>query len=50
MGDEEVSDCGHPCSPDAPCDECASYWQRMVEEGYWDGHRWTDKGWEEITK
>ncbi len=30
----------------------SAYWQRMVEEGYWDNneHKWTDKGWKEIVK
>ena len=47
---EEESDCGKPCDPTNPCDECAEYWQRMKAEGYWDGHSWTPKGWKEITK
>lgn len=44
--------CGQPCDPNAPCDECADYWNRMVDAGYWnvEHHRWTDKGWREITK
>ena len=49
--DEEFN-CGEPCSPNAPCDECDNYWQRMVNEGLWDmeQHRWTDKGWALITR
>jgi hypothetical protein len=49
---EEESKCGKPCPPTGPCDECAAYWTRMEREGYWDTerHRWTDKGWKEITK
>ena len=48
----EESSCERPCDPDNACDECAEYWQRMIREGYWDKdrHRWTDKGWREITK
>lgn len=43
---ENKSACGQPCSPDCACDECADYWQRMVDEGLWDKerHKWTDKG------
>ena len=50
--DEPESACGKPCDPDRPCDECDAYWQRMVSDGFWDRsqHRWTDKGWREITK
>jgi hypothetical protein len=50
--DEEESACGKPCDPNRSCDECEPYWQRMVAEGYWnrERHRWTDKGWKEITK
>ena len=46
------NECGIPCDPSNPCDECAEYWQRMKAEGYWDGnaHAWTPKGWREITK
>ena len=48
----EESSCKRPCDPESACDECAKYWQRMIQEGYWDKdhHRWTDKGWREITK
>lgn len=50
--DDDESQCGKPCSPDNPCDECAGYWQRMVAEGYWnrERHRWTEKGWAQITR
>jgi hypothetical protein len=46
------SECQCPCDPATDCPECAAYWDRMVSEGYWDAehHRWTDKGWKEITK
>lgn len=49
---EEESTCGRPCDPQAPCDECDEYWQRMMHEGYWDNRRrqWTDKGWASITR
>lgn len=54
MADEQdnVFECGKPCSPDNPCDECAAYWERMANEGLWDReqHRWTDKGWKSITR
>ncbi len=51
--DEEESVCRLPCDSDTGCPECSTtYWQRMVEEGYWDNneHKWTDKGWKEIVK
>lgn len=37
--------CGHPCPPDNPCTECASYWRQQIAEGLWDPHRgrWTNK-------
>lgn len=48
---EVFSDCGQPCPPDDACDECADYWNRMEQEGYWDPRgKWTNKGWDEITK
>jgi len=49
---EDDEECQQPCDPESGCDGCAEYWARMVHEGYWDheGHRWTDKGWREITK
>jgi hypothetical protein len=48
--DEEC--CGKPCDPNLHTECCAEYWQRMEREGYWDRdqHRWTEKGWREITK
>ena len=48
----DESECQNPCHPNSACDECAEYWHRMVDEGYWsrDEKRWTDKGWREITK
>ena len=37
-------ECGNPCSPNAPCDECFGYWYRMRHEGLWiDGKGWTAK-------
>lgn len=50
--EQEESSCGRPCAPEQACDECSDYWFRMQQEGYWDKerHRWTDKGWKEITK
>jgi len=57
MTNEEVEEqqdsvCDRPCHPDAHCDECTEYWQRMIREGYWDNerHMWTDKGWNAITR
>ncbi len=49
---DEKSDCKQPCDPDVGCGECAGYWERMEDEGYWDrnNHRWTNKGWKEILK
>jgi hypothetical protein len=50
--DEVEDDCGRPCEPDLNRDCCAEYWDRMEREGFWNrrGHRWTAKGWKEITK
>ena len=49
---EEESGCRKPCDPDLGCPECADYWQRMVNEGFWDmdRHHWTEKGWREIIR
>jgi len=49
---EDEEQCGKPCDPNAPCDECTGYWRRMVAGGFWDRerHRWTDKGWASITR
>lgn len=45
------SGCLGPCNPLRACDECAGYWQRMRDGGYWDDQcGWTEKGWKEITK
>lgn len=49
-GDEEESECKHPCSFNNPCEQCAPYWQRMVSEGLWNGNGWTDKGMKEMMK
>ena len=44
-------ECSGPCSPDAACDECTEYWNRMRVEGYWtDNKGWTNRGWREILK
>ncbi len=50
--DDDEFQCGKPCPPEQPCNECYGFWKRMMSEGYWDGqnHRWTDKGWMEIVK
>ncbi len=52
LEEDEESTCAKPCDLDKACDECASYWRRMQAEGFWDRdrHRWTDKGWKEMTK
>jgi len=48
---EEETQCGKPCDPKNPCDECAEYWNHMEREGYWNNQKgWTEKGWREITK
>ena len=41
-----------PCDPDSDCPVCASYWQRMIAEGFWDVDRreWTAKGFKEIVR
>lgn len=48
-GCDECS-CGHPCPPDASCEECALYWQRMEDEGLWQNGQWTNKGMQEIIR
>ena len=49
-GTEDL-ECRNPCPPDDACDECADYWHRMRDEGFWDNQRgWTDKGMREIRK
>lgn len=49
---EAADKCEKPCSPNSGCEECASYWERMISEGYWDKkrHRWTTKWWREVLK
>lgn len=49
---DSEEECQKPCDPDSGCPNCASYWDRMAYEGYWnkDQHRWTEKGWREMTK
>ena len=48
----EEDECRKPCDPALNRGCCADYWARMEREGFWDSerHRWTDKGWKEITK
>jgi hypothetical protein len=50
--EEPESSCGQPCDSNNACPECEEYWNRMVDEGYWnvERHQWTKKGWKEITK
>lgn len=43
-------ECGQPCDPQLGNECCAEYWARMEREGFWNGSRWTEKGWREITK
>ena len=48
---EDNNECGNPCSPDSPCEDCEGYWERMRHEGYWvDGEGWTEKAEEEWKK
>ena len=49
---EDDECCGEPCDPRFACDNCASYWERMIGEGLWDKerNRWTDKGWNDIIR
>jgi len=49
---EDETECGQPCDPNNACDGCSEYWQRMEREDYWNRalHRWTDKGWAQITR
>lgn len=47
----EYDGCQKPCSPDAPCEYCEAYWDRMRKMGYWkDDTGWTDKGFAEFIK
>lgn len=50
--EDEHHSCEQPCDPNLDCSACADYWARMVDEGFWnvEHHRWTAKGWREITK
>jgi hypothetical protein len=52
MSDDDELTCRHPCHPSAGCGECADYWQRMINEGFWDESReeWTSKGMRQIIK
>jgi len=50
MSDEDENECGKPCPPWDTCEECAEYWQRMKQEGYWKDGRWTDKAMREMAK
>lgn len=45
-------ECGRPCDPAAAYEECEGYWMRMESEGLWnrEGHHWTEKGWNSITR
>ena len=47
---EDKENCGMPCDPNDACEECEAYWQRMIDEGFWDEekHCWTDAGMEEM--
>jgi hypothetical protein len=50
--DDDESQCRNPCDPTDNCPECADYWERMRQEGFWDehAHRWTERGWRDILK
>lgn len=51
MTDDELEiECGKPCHPDRNCEECAGYWQRMQQEGYWVNGQWTDRAMKEMLK
>lgn len=52
MTETEDVECGKPCPPDNPCDECADYWHRMTNEGLWNSvnHEWTNRGIREMCK
>lgn len=50
MDDEEEFECGKPCNPTTPCEQCEEYWQRMHHEGLWKDGQWTNKGWKEMMK
>lgn len=52
LRDEEEFSCGKPCHPNRACDQCAGYWEQMINDGMWDKERgmWTDKGWREVLK
>lgn len=44
--------CGYPCSQINACDECRPYWQRMIDEGFWNpvSQEWTERGIKEMCK
>ena len=47
----ETTECEAPCHPDTCCDECAGYWDRMRDEGFWtDDKGWTAKAIKEMGK
>lgn len=49
--EDAEEECGMPCSPVSPCEECESHWIRMREEGFWvDGQGWSDKAMKEMTE
>jgi len=50
-GQVDEIECGQPCPPDEPCQNCEEYWHRMRREGFWiDGKGWTDKALREWKK
>jgi len=47
-----MSECLEPCTPSDPCEDCGPYWERMVNEGFWDPikQEWTDSGVRQMCK
>ncbi len=45
-------ECERPCPQAFRCDECAAYWDRMIQDGFWDADldQLTDAGLREAIK
>ena len=43
-------ECGKLYLPSSAYDDYTEYWNRMLDEGYWQNGRWTEKGWKEILR
>ena len=50
--EDEHHSCEKPCDYSLICPMCSDYWDRMVDEGFWNVERreWTNKGYKEFMK